>query len=66
MSLKLDAVTKITPRIIRILGFNPGLMTLQGTNTYVIGNGQRLVIIYDFFFFLVTVHCLEKVEDYYH
>ncbi|XP_073995258.1 endoribonuclease LACTB2 [Rhodnius prolixus] len=45
MSLKLEAVTKITPRIIRILGFNPGLMTLQGTNTYVIGNGQRRILL---------------------
>lgn len=41
----LPDLERLSPIVVRILGDNPSKYTLQGTNTYIIGNGRSRILI---------------------
>lgn len=41
----LPNVEQVTPLVLRLLGQNPGRMTLQGSNTFLVGSGTERILI---------------------
>ena len=59
----LPDIERLSPRVVRILGGNPSKFTLQGTNTYLVGQGRKRILVDTGHGLPVWIESLKKILE---